>query len=53
MTRRARTTSAEHSPSRRKARKTRHSQIYIDLGDNSRNDAEPFVMLGRVVEGMT
>jgi cyclophilin family peptidyl-prolyl cis-trans isomerase len=31
---------------------TRHTQIYINLGDNSRNDAEPFVMLGRVVEGM-
>jgi cyclophilin family peptidyl-prolyl cis-trans isomerase len=31
---------------------TRHSQIYINLGDNSRNDAEPFTMLGRVVEGM-
>jgi homoserine O-acetyltransferase len=35
-----------------KGPKTRHSQIYINLGDNSRNDAEPFVMLGRVVEGM-
>ena len=31
---------------------TRHTQIYINLGDNSRNDAEPVVMLGTVVEGM-
>jgi len=31
---------------------TRHSQIYINLGDNSRNDGEIFTMLGRVVEGM-
>jgi homoserine O-acetyltransferase len=31
---------------------TRLTQIYINLGDNSRNDAEPFTMLGRVVEGM-
>jgi cyclophilin family peptidyl-prolyl cis-trans isomerase len=31
---------------------TRHTQIYINLGENSRNDAEPFVMLGTVVEGM-
>jgi homoserine O-acetyltransferase len=31
---------------------TRLTQIYINLADNSRNDAEPFTMLGRVVEGM-
>ncbi|MGH7468285.1 MAG: peptidylprolyl isomerase [Longimicrobiales bacterium] len=31
---------------------TRLTQIYINLGDNSRNDAEPFTMLGRVVQGM-
>ena len=31
---------------------TRLTQIYINLGDNSRNDAEPFTMLGTVVEGM-
>jgi homoserine O-acetyltransferase len=31
---------------------TRLSQIYINLGDNSRNDGEPFTMLGTVVEGM-
>ena len=31
---------------------TRLTQIYINLGDNSRNDVEPFTMLGTVVEGM-
>lgn len=31
---------------------TRLTQIYINLGDNSRNDVEPFSMLGEVVEGM-
>lgn len=31
---------------------TRLTQIYINLGDNSRNDGEPFTMLGTVVEGM-
>lgn len=31
---------------------TRLTQIYINLGDNSRNDDEPFTMLGTVVEGM-
>ena len=32
--------------------KTRLTQIYINLGDNSRNDTEIFTMLGTVVEGM-
>lgn len=31
---------------------TRNTQIYINLGDNTRNDVEPFAILGRVVEGM-
>ena len=31
---------------------TRSTQIYINLGDNSRNNAEPFTILGTVVEGM-
>jgi cyclophilin family peptidyl-prolyl cis-trans isomerase len=31
---------------------TRLTQIYINLGDNSRNDVEPFTVLGTVVEGM-
>jgi homoserine O-acetyltransferase len=31
---------------------TRNTQIYINLGDNTRNDAEPFALFGRVVEGM-
>jgi homoserine O-acetyltransferase len=31
---------------------TRNTQIYINLADNVRNDAEPFTVLGRVVEGM-
>jgi cyclophilin family peptidyl-prolyl cis-trans isomerase len=31
---------------------TRSTQIYINLGDNSRNDGEPFTVLGTVVEGM-
>lgn len=31
---------------------TRNTQIYINLGDNTRNDAEPFAIFGRVVEGM-
>lgn len=31
---------------------TRLTQVYINLGDNSRNDGEPFTMLGTVVEGM-
>ena len=32
---------------------TRINQIYINLADNSRNNGEPFTILGRVVEGMT
>jgi cyclophilin family peptidyl-prolyl cis-trans isomerase len=32
---------------------TRLTQIYVNLGDNSRNDDEPFTMLGTVVEGMS
>lgn len=31
---------------------TRLTQIYINLGDNSRNDVEPFSILGTIVEGM-
>jgi len=31
---------------------TRSTQIYINLADNSKNDVEPFTVLGRVVEGM-
>jgi cyclophilin family peptidyl-prolyl cis-trans isomerase len=31
---------------------TRSTQIYINLADNHRNDAEPFTVLGTVVEGM-
>lgn len=31
---------------------TRLTQIYINLADNARNDAEPFTVLGTVVEGM-
>jgi len=32
---------------------TRNTQIYINLADNSRNNAEPFTVLGRVIEGMS
>lgn len=32
---------------------TRNTQIYINLGENSRNDVEPFTILGTVVAGMT
>ena len=31
---------------------TRNTQIYINLADNTRNNAEAFTMLGTVVEGM-
>ena len=31
---------------------TRNTQIYVNLADNHRNDAEPFTVLGRVVQGM-
>jgi homoserine O-acetyltransferase len=31
---------------------TRLTQVYINIGDNARNDAEPFSVLGTVVEGM-
>ena len=31
---------------------TRNTQIYINLGDNTRNDVEPFAILGGVVRGM-
>jgi glyoxylase-like metal-dependent hydrolase (beta-lactamase superfamily II)/cyclophilin family peptidyl-prolyl cis-trans isomerase len=31
---------------------TRHTQVYINLGDNSRNDVEPFSVFGTVVEGI-
>jgi homoserine O-acetyltransferase len=32
---------------------TRNTQVYINLADNARNDAEAFTMLGTVVEGMS
>jgi homoserine O-acetyltransferase len=35
-----------------KAPNTRNTQIYINLADNSRNNAEPFTVLGTVVQGM-
>lgn len=31
---------------------TRNTQIYVNLADNTRNDAEPFTILGTVAEGM-
>jgi homoserine O-acetyltransferase len=31
---------------------TRNTQLYINLADNARNDAEPFTVLGHVVQGM-
>ncbi|MEY4955780.1 MAG: hypothetical protein RL409_37 [Gemmatimonadota bacterium] len=31
---------------------TRNTQIYVNLADNSKNDTEPFTVLGTVVEGM-
>jgi cyclophilin family peptidyl-prolyl cis-trans isomerase len=31
---------------------TRNTQVYINLADNVRNDAEPFTVLGSVVQGM-
>jgi homoserine O-acetyltransferase len=31
---------------------TRNTQIYINLADNTRNDAEAFTVLGTVIEGM-
>ncbi|MEX2530161.1 MAG: peptidylprolyl isomerase [Gemmatimonadota bacterium] len=30
----------------------RTTQIYVNMGDNTRNDGEPFAIFGRVVEGM-
>lgn len=32
---------------------TRNTQIYVNLADNTRNDVEPFTVLGTVSEGMT
>jgi cyclophilin family peptidyl-prolyl cis-trans isomerase len=32
---------------------TRNTQIYINLADNSKNNVEPFTVLGTVVEGMS
>jgi cyclophilin family peptidyl-prolyl cis-trans isomerase len=32
---------------------TRTTQVYFNLADNSRNNGEPFTMLGRVVDGMS
>ncbi len=32
---------------------TRNTQLYVNLADNPRNDAEPFTVLGTVVEGMS
>ncbi len=31
---------------------TRNTQLYVNLADNPRNDAEPFTVLGTVAEGM-
>jgi len=31
---------------------TRNTQVYVNLADNLRNDAEPFTVLGTVVQGM-
>jgi homoserine O-acetyltransferase len=31
---------------------TRHTQVYINVGDNSRNNVEPFSIFGRIIEGM-
>jgi len=31
---------------------TRDREIYVNLGDNPRSDAEPFTVLGRVIDGM-
>ena len=31
---------------------TRNTEIYVNLRDNPRSDAEPFTMLGTVIEGM-
>ncbi len=31
---------------------TRNTQLYVNLADNPRNDAEPFTILGTVIEGM-
>ena len=31
---------------------TRNTQVYVNLGDNTRNDREPFALFGRVVTGM-
>jgi cyclophilin family peptidyl-prolyl cis-trans isomerase len=31
---------------------TRNTQLYVNLADNTRNDVEPFTVLGTVVEGM-
>ena len=31
---------------------TRNTQLYVNLADNSRNDTEPFTVLGTVVKGM-
>ena len=31
---------------------TRNTQVYVNLADNPRSDAEAFTILGRVVEGM-
>src|SRR5262245_13054937 len=32
---------------------TRNTQIYINLADNSKNNVEPFTVLGTVIEGMS
>jgi len=31
---------------------TRNTQLYVNLAENVRNDAEPFTILGTVIEGM-
>jgi homoserine O-acetyltransferase len=32
---------------------TRNTQIYVNLADNTRNNTEPFTVLGTVIEGMS
>lgn len=32
---------------------TRNTQVYVNLADNARNDAEPFTVLGTVIEGLS
>lgn len=43
---------AGRGPLRTRPSRTRNTQIFINLADNLRNDAEPFTILGTVVEGL-